>query len=183
MEIYGSIETGQIATRRSSLAEAFTLLDGVSLVPCSQGLAMASGGHLAAPTPVHDLIEPLGGGEFRLLGRGADMVNVAGKRSSLAHLNHQLCAIPGVVDGAFFAPERGAGEGVARLMAFVVAPGLGASELRRALRERIDPAFLPRPLVLLRQLPRNATGKLPQAALAALAARHGESVEACHDAR
>lgn len=183
VEIYGSTETGQIATRRTSQGEAFTLLDGVALVPQAQGLALASGGHLAAPTPVHDLIESLGDGRFRLLGRGADMVNVAGKRSSLAHLNHQLCAIPGVVDGAFFAPERGAGEVVGRLMAFVVAPGLGAPELRRLLRERIDPAFLPRPLVLLRELPRNATGKLPRAELAALAARHGESAEACDDER
>ena len=183
VEIYGSTETGQIATRRTARTEAFSLLRGVELVPVSEGLAMARGGHLLEPTPMHDLIEPLGGGDFRLHGRSADMVNVAGKRSSLAHLNHQLCSIPGVVDGAFFAPERGPDDAVGRLMAFVVAPQWTPRALRQALRERIDPAFLPRPLVLLRQLPRNATGKLPQAALAALAARHGESVEACHDAR
>ena len=181
VEIYGSTETGQIATRRTSRGDAFTLLDGVALVPQAQGLAMASGGHLAVPTPMHDVIEPLGGGDFRLHGRGADMVNVAGKRSSLAHLNHQLCSIPGVLDGAFFAPDRGPGQGVDRLMAFVVAPGLSARSLRQALRERIDPAFLPRPLALLRELPRNATGKLPRAELAALALRHGASAEACDD--
>jgi acyl-coenzyme A synthetase/AMP-(fatty) acid ligase len=183
VEIYGSTETGQIATRRTARTEAFTLLRGVELVPVSEGLAMARGGHLLAPTPMHDLIEPLGGGDFLLHGRSADMVNVAGKRSSLAHLNHQLCSIPGVLDGAFFAPERGADDVVGRLMAFAVAPQWTPQALRQALRERIEPAFLPRPLVLLRQLPRNATGKLPHAALAALAARHGESVEACHDAR
>ena len=34
-----------------------------------------------------------------------------------------------------------------------------------ALRQRIDAAFLPRPLVLVGALPRNATGKLPRRAL------------------
>ncbi len=183
VEIYGSTETGQIATRRTARTDAFTLLRGVELLPAPEGLALARGGHLLEPTPIHDLIEPLGAGDFRLHGRSADMVNVAGKRSSLAHLNHQLCSIPGVVDGAFFAPERGPDDAVGRLMAFVVAPQWTPQALRQALRERIDAAFLPRPLVLLRQLPRNATGKLPQTALAALAARHGESLEACHDAR
>ena len=38
-----------------------------------------------------------------------------------------------------------------------------------ALRERIDPAFLPRPLCLVDELPRNATGKLPRGALDELA--------------
>ncbi len=172
LEIYGSTETGQIATRRTTQGQEFTLLDGVELLPQPEGFAMARGGHLAAPTPVHDIIETVGAGRFRLHGRSADMVNVAGKRSSLAHLNHQLCAIPGVLDGVFFAPEHDCADGVARLMAFAVAPGLDATVLRAALRERIDPAFMPRPLVLLERLPRNSTGKLARARLAELAGAH-----------
>src|SRR5205085_657716 len=39
------------------------------------------------------------------------------------------------------------------------------------LRARIDPVFLPRPLYRVAQLPRNATGKLPHAALAELFAQ------------
>jgi len=53
----------------------------------------------------------------------------------------------------------------------VVAPGMSAAALTEHLRQRIDPAFLPRPLLLVDQLPRNATGKLPQQALRRLAAR------------
>ncbi|MBV8496157.1 MAG: acyl-CoA synthetase, partial [Gammaproteobacteria bacterium] len=104
--------------------------------------------------------------------RLTDLVNIAGKRSSLSYLNHQLNSIPGVVDGAFFHVEetRGSGTGVARLAACVVAPELDAARLREALRQRIDPAFLPRPLLLVRRLPRNSTGKLPQEALRRLAA-------------
>jgi acyl-coenzyme A synthetase/AMP-(fatty) acid ligase len=41
----------------------------------------------------------------------------------------------------------------------------------RQLRRRIDPVFLPRPLVLVERLPRNATGKLPQQSLQALTDR------------
>jgi acyl-coenzyme A synthetase/AMP-(fatty) acid ligase len=53
----------------------------------------------------------------------------------------------------------------------VVAPTLDAAQITHALRERIDPAFLPRPLLLVDALPRNETGKLPQHALHALAAQ------------
>ena len=42
-----------------------------------------------------------------------------------------------------------------------------------ALRERIDPIFLPRPLVLVDALPRNATGKLPDQAARDLLASAG----------
>ena len=43
----------------------------------------------------------------------------------------------------------------------MVAPGLTPAALTQALRERIDPVFLPRPLLFVEALPRNATGKLP----------------------
>ena len=40
--------------------------------------------------------------------------------------------------------------------------------LLAALRECIDPVFLPRPLLFVDALPRNRTGKLPREALQAL---------------
>ena len=181
VEIYGSTETGQIATRRTARTDSFSLFDGVELVPAGDGVALASGGHLLAPAPIHDVIERINDVDFLLHGRSADMVNVAGKRSSIAHLNHQLCAVPGVLDGAFFAPDASSTDAVPRLMAFAVAPGVSAATLRRALRARIDPAFMPRPLVLLDALPRNTTGKLPRAALAALAAEHADAAEVVRD--
>jgi acyl-coenzyme A synthetase/AMP-(fatty) acid ligase len=77
-----------------------------------------------------------------------------------------------VRDGVFFMPENDDGA-VSRLTAFVVAPDLTRAALMQALRERIDPAFLPRPLYLVDALPRNATGKLPREALNALCAADG----------
>ncbi|HZF74338.1 MAG TPA: hypothetical protein VE033_00695, partial [Acetobacteraceae bacterium] len=61
----------------------------------------------------------------------------------------------------------------ARLIAYAVAPGLEAEAVLRALRARLDPVFLPRRVTLLPALPRDRLGKLPAAALAALARQDG----------
>ncbi|WP_175733685.1 AMP-binding protein [Burkholderia ambifaria] len=196
VEIYGSTETGQIATRRTSQGATWQLFPGIRLdardahdphhAPNCDAAAddsgptvWVSGGHVEAPVPMGDALELLGDGRFLLHGRKADLVNIAGKRTSLAYLNHQLNAIAGVVDGVFFMPDEAAPahadatrEPVTRLVALVVAPTLAAADLQRALRERIDPAFMPRPLVFVDALPRNETGKLPRDVLAALVARH-----------
>ena len=74
---------------------------------------------------------------------------------------HEYSAIDGVQDGTFFFPDAENGR-EQRLTAFVVAPGKTREEIIQALRPRIDPVFLPRPLRLVAALPRNATGKLPR---------------------
>ncbi len=73
-------------------------------------------------------------------------------------------------DGVFVMGERD-GPLVPRLLAVAVAPGLSQAEILRALRRQIDPAFLPRPLVLVAALPRDRLGKLPRAALLELGRR------------
>ena len=174
LEIYGSTETGQMASRRTALEDQWRLWPDVRLT-LSDGRCQAQGGHVERPTALADVLEPIGEEHFLLHGRTADLVNIAGKRSSLAYLNHQLNAIPGVVDGAFFVREdtEASLAGVTRLAALVVAPRLDAANIIQALRARIDPAFLPRPLLLVEQLPRNATGKLPLHTLRALTAQAG----------
>jgi acyl-coenzyme A synthetase/AMP-(fatty) acid ligase len=170
-EIYGCTEAGQIASRRPTQAPEWQALPG--LRTWNQGeQAMCQGAHVDEATALQDVIEPLGdGSRFLLHGRTADLVNIAGKRNSLGYLDHQLTAIPGVRDGAFFLPEEASADGVTRLMAFVVAPALDAAAVLAALRRAIDPAFLPRPLVFVERLPRQLTGKLPREALAKLAAQ------------
>jgi acyl-coenzyme A synthetase/AMP-(fatty) acid ligase len=120
-----------------------------------------------------DILELKGEEHFVLHGRTADLVNIAGKRSSLAYLNFQLNAIPGVLDGAFFVREDEPASlaGITRLAALVVAPSLDTPALLERLRERIDPVFLPRPLLRVQALPRNETGKLPQHLLRTLVAQ------------
>lgn len=104
---------------------------------------------------------PLAEGGFRLLGRSRDMLKVAGKRASLADLNLKLMGTPGVLDGVFVAPEEDGAE-VGQPAAVVVAPGMARESLLQELRRLVDPAFLPRPLVFVDSLPRNAAGKLPR---------------------
>ena len=163
-EIYGCTETGQLATRRTTAGAEWQTLPAVHLRREGQTI-VAEGGHIDSPTCLADVIELAGDGPvsttFLLHGRHADLVNIAGKRTSLAYLNHQLNAIPGVEDGVFLLPGEDRPDGIGRLAALVVAPGLTPAALTRALRERIDPVFLPRPLLFVDTLPRNATGKLP----------------------
>jgi acyl-coenzyme A synthetase/AMP-(fatty) acid ligase len=170
LEIYGSTETGQIAIRHTAERLPFTLLPGVRL-RADNGQTYAYGGHVEQMTALCDVIEQRGDDTFILHGRTADLVNIAGKRSSFGYLNAQLNAIAGVQDGVFFLCESDHGglTGTPRLAAAVVAPTLSAATLMRHLRRRIDPVFLPRPLVIVERLPRNATGKLPQQALQSLA--------------
>ncbi len=166
-EIYGCTETGQLASRRLITDPAWLPLDGVCLEREADKV-IASGGHIEGRVVLGDDLQLLPDGRFMLLGRNADLISIAGKRSSLAYLNHQIGAIPGVVDGVFFQPDEISPDGITRLCAFAVAPGLSEQQLLARLRERVDAAFLPRPLFLVDSLPRNNTGKLPRAQLQVL---------------
>ncbi len=176
IEVYGSTETGALATRRTAAEEAWMPLPGVVLRPQGEGEAQrfrAEGPHVDPPAVLGDILEPLPDGRFRWLGRTGDLVKVGGKRASLAALGSALAEIPGVVDGVFaFPPEahgaRDESRPARRLAAFYVSESLAVPQVLAALRERIDPAFLPRPIHRVASLPRNANGKLPQAALAGL---------------
>ena len=168
-EIYGCTEAGQVATRRPVKSQEWLALSGVTLFADEKG-TWVSGGHVEKEILLADVIELRDQDTFVLHGRTADLVNIAGKRTSLAHLNFHLNSIEGVKDGAFAMPEEDDGT-VTRLMAFVVAPGLTSDKILSALRERIDPAFLPRPLCLVEALPRNETGKLPRGAVDELVTR------------
>jgi acyl-coenzyme A synthetase/AMP-(fatty) acid ligase len=164
-EIYGCTETGQLASRRTTAGAEWQTLPAVHLRREGE-VIWAEGGHIDSPSCLADVIELTGDGPvsttFLLHGRHADLVNIAGKRTSLAYLNNQLNAIPGVQDGVFLLPREDSPDSIGRLTALVVAPGLTPAALTQALRERIDPVFLPRPLLFVDALPRNATGKLPR---------------------
>jgi acyl-coenzyme A synthetase/AMP-(fatty) acid ligase len=77
-----------------------------------------------------------------------------------------------VRDAVFCLPRGDADTELARLAAFVVAPGLSPAEILSALRPHLDPVFLPRPIVVVDSLPRDGNGKIPAAALQALIAAH-----------
>jgi acyl-coenzyme A synthetase/AMP-(fatty) acid ligase len=163
LEIYGCTETGSLATRRTLKQHHWLLYEGLVIRKRPQG-CVAAGPNLSGEVPLHDVIEPVNSSQFKLHGRHADMVNIAGKRASLEDLNVRLRSIVGVMDAAFIAPEPD-NASLQRLTALVVAPTLDAVTIRRQLALLIDPVFLPRPLLLVDSLPRNETGKLPRSAL------------------
>ena len=172
LEIYGCTEAGQVATRRTTAGAEWRTFDGLR-VDGDGDAASVSGGHVPQPTVLADVLEVVDAETFRLLGRSNDLINVAGKRSSIGHLDFHLNSIEGVVDGAFWMPpERDSdAAGVVRLVAFVVAPGVARERIVAALRDRVDAAFLPRRIVHVDALPREATGKLTRARLGEFAAR------------
>ena len=165
IEVFGSTETCVIAYRRSAREANWQHYDGVSLRPPPDG-TLVTADWFGAPAILQDIVELLPQRRFRLRGRNSDLLEIAGKRASLADLNRRLLAIDGVVDGVIFQRD-GDHCGVQRLAALVVAPDLSETAILDALRTAADPAFLPRPLRKVDRLPRNETGKLPRAALLA----------------
>jgi acyl-coenzyme A synthetase/AMP-(fatty) acid ligase len=172
MEIYGCTEAGQVATRRTTAGAEWRTYDGLLLQGDGER-SVISGGHVPQPTVLADVLEVIDTQRFRLLGRSNDLINIAGKRSSLSHLNYHLNSIPGVRDGAFWLPHDSDENDatVVRLMAFVVAPDVSADAIVAALRERVDAAFLPRPVLHVPALPREPTGKLSATQFSAWAAQ------------
>jgi acyl-coenzyme A synthetase/AMP-(fatty) acid ligase len=174
IEIYGSTETGQVASRRPTQSEVWETFGAVRVrvEPHAAGQEgvegsdrfIVEGDFVLEATVVADVLELIDERHFRLLGRANDLIHVAGRRSSLGHLNYHLNSIAGVEDGAFWLPDD-VRDGVVRPVAFVVAPGISASDLIAALRQRLEPVFVPRRVVHVAALPRVGTGKLTVRAL------------------
>jgi acyl-coenzyme A synthetase/AMP-(fatty) acid ligase len=157
-DIFGCSESGILASRRTSVDEEWLYSDTFELTMSDDGIKIAAA-HLSEDVMLPDIVELTGANHFRWIGRQQDMVNIAGKRGSLADLNFRLQEIPGVVDGIIFPPadeqpRRG------RLAALVVAPDLEVSDILNALKDKVEPVFLPRPILLVAELPRQETGKL-----------------------
>lgn len=164
IEIYGCSETGCLARRRTARVDDWQLFQSFRLDREGKDI-IARAPHLPGPVALMDRLELRSGSRFRLLGRRSDLVNIAGKRASLAELTGILLDIPGVIDGVIFQPPETESGPAGRLAALVVAPGLEAADIRQALGRRIDAAFMPRPLRIVDRLPRAATGKLPRQSL------------------
>jgi len=164
-EIYGCTEAGSMASRRTTTTDAWHAYRSGRYWQ-DNGVSYYQGAHLPDPVPLQDRLEIDDQEHVRLIGRATDIVKVGGKRASLGELTQHLLAIPSVVDGVIFQPEPDQ-----RTAALVVAPNATVQSLLEALVARVDPAFIPRPLIIVDRLPRNELGKLPQAELHELLAR------------
>jgi acyl-coenzyme A synthetase/AMP-(fatty) acid ligase len=172
-EIYGCTEAGSIASRRTLQDPAWRWYDTIRARRVGDATEIR-GDYLPEPVVLSDLLELDGEGRFQLLGRASDMLNIAGKRASLGDLNLKLVGIEGVVDGVLVAQDEREGV-VSRLAAVVVAPTLSEGDLVRALRRLLDPAFVPRRILLVDRLPRNEAGKLPREWLLTMLGKGGRA--------
>ncbi|MEY2697218.1 MAG: hypothetical protein RL333_1356 [Pseudomonadota bacterium] len=173
-EVYGCTELGSIAGRRPVLSEAWNWYSGVQWTAESEGYRVKAA-HVISPARLSDQLEMLPDGTFLLKGRNADIVNIAGKRASIRALERAALEIQGVRDVAFIQGDDGEGR-VGRLAALVVLdPKVSLASVKAALRRDLDPAFVPRTLIEVDSLPRNALGKLPRAGVLALLEKLTES--------
>ena len=172
IDVFGCTESGIIAARRPTTTMEWQLADTVTLKE-RRDSTLVLADHLNEPVRLNDRVELLDKGRFIWIGRDEDMINIAGKRASLAELNIHLNALPGVEDGVIFMPDPDA----KRLAALIVAPDLQRSDILEGLRDNIDPAFLPRPVRMVAALPRQETGKLSRKTVLDLFVSSGRETE------
>jgi acyl-coenzyme A synthetase/AMP-(fatty) acid ligase len=164
VELFGSTETCVIAHRRTTSETAWRVYPDIVLKPQPDG-TLVDAPYFGQPVVLQDIVELMPGHAFHLCGRNADLVEIAGKRASLADLTRRLLALPGVTDAVALQLDAEDGCGVRRIAALVVAPERSEAALLDDLRLAVDPVFLPRPFRRVAALPRNETGKLARAAV------------------
>ena len=155
IEIYGSTETGAIASRYTALNNTWSLLDDIYRDEDKYKLYSKRWNY---PRLINDLVEWVSEREFILIGRRTDIIKRAGKRTSLSSLDNKLLGINKVYDGKYV--KQGEDEFGDQLVVLVSGEKITAGYIREVLRALIDPIFMPRKIFILDTLPRNELGKI-----------------------
>ncbi len=175
-EIYGSTETGGIASRQQSASAVWRAMPGVSWQIEGDALLLHSP-FLEQPQlgwQQADKVAPQDDG-FVLLGRGDRVAKVAGKRVSLEQVEQRLLQLPEVTAARCVDPGRADGRlGVVVALRADSLPQDHAARraltelLRTLLADQLERVALPRYWRFVEQLPSNAQGKLDRALIARL---------------
>ena len=165
VEVYGSTESGGVATRCRARGElSWTPFDSVrwrisderllvSSAYVSPGLTTQEDGFFRTG----DRVSPAGPGRFNLLGRADGVVQVAGQRVDLGDVTRRIESIDGVTDVFVFSVAVGMGR--ENEVAALVESSLTEETLRRLLREKLDAPALPRHLRVVDTIPTTPVGK------------------------
>ncbi|WP_198262457.1 AMP-binding protein [sulfur-oxidizing endosymbiont of Gigantopelta aegis] len=199
MEVFGCTEVGSIASRRTINSEEWQVFDDIVLecIKVSNTLKgkqkdKQDDEEIQVKTRrsikqfiFNDVIKLIDSQHFILRGRKSDLINIAGKRTSLSYLNYHLQSYEHISDGCFFQTEvnpKLVNESKhirteKKLLVFVVPASVSINavngidkkqlvqDLRNYLKPLIESVFLPKKIIIIERLPRNATGKLPQSEL------------------
>jgi acyl-coenzyme A synthetase/AMP-(fatty) acid ligase len=176
LEIYGSSETGGIATRtQENSNHLWRPLPGVD-IECRDTLAIRSG-HLPDSEWLTTADRALAvGAQFELLGRADRIVKIEGKRLALPEVEMRLQQHPWITTARALLIERGRQRvGVVAQLTAAGQQQLAAlgeiacgRELRIYLQQFFEPIVLPRLWRFPAQLPMNSQSKIQQADLLAL---------------
>jgi len=164
-EIYGSTETGGVATRRLALGEeTLTPFENVNF-RIDKGVLKIKSEFISPDLPkdangfftTSDRVRKEGAG-FALLGRVDDIVKVAGKRVDLAEIQQVIKKIAGVSDARIFAVRSRNGR--QNEIAALIAGSIEEAKLRAVISRALEPHCLPRRIKIVHRLPSLPTGKL-----------------------
>ncbi len=109
-------------------------------------------------------------GRLFLTGRIKELVNRGGEKVNLREVDDALLAHQAVYEAAAFpVPHRNLGEDVAAAVVLRPNAVITATELRQALASRLAAFKIPRQIIFLTALPRNAVGKIDRRQLATVA--------------
>jgi len=169
IEVYGSTETGGVATRRR-------LPDQESWVPMDpidwrirDGSLCVRSDFLTPTLPrdgdgffvTADCADPDGDGRFILRGRADDIVKIGGKRVDVAAIQAKLKQIPGVHDAVVIAlPVK---TGRQNELAALVATQLDIVDLRRGIAGISEAYAVPKRLAIVEEIPMTPSGKYDRA--------------------
>ena len=165
-EIYGSTETGGIATRSiSEHTESWKPVDVVSWKISGKRLSIKSPFISAEMEKdseefcvTGDEVQPDKGNRFILLGRADGIVKVAGKRVDLLDVQNKILTLPTVIDALVVALP--AEKGRESVIAAVVACKLNKIQLKKMMLEKLEPYAMPRRIKIVSSIARAATGKI-----------------------
>ena len=180
LEIFGSTETGGVASRRQEAGdELWTVFDPVKAWADAEGRLVVSS-PFSSPRrfTMGDgvVFAPLGEAasrRFKLLGRMDRMVKIAEQRVSLPEMEATMCLIPEVAEAALGVVEGPYGPALGAVVVprkdWADLKTLGKRACARALRAKCQQFFpkgaVPRKYRFVRELPRNAQGKVQASAI------------------
>ena len=168
-DVLGSTETGGIATRPHPM-NAWTPLPGVSVSAPDGRLVVESPWCGGPRVELDERVEMQPGGTFLHLGRGTELVKIAGKRADAHAIEATLLAVPGVTDVAVLV--HAAADKEPRIAVAICAspegPAVGREEIAAAVRRQFDAVFVPKIIRVVPRIPRTDRGKVDAEALRAI---------------
>jgi len=165
VEVYGSTETGGIATRCRALGEtAWTPFDVVKWAVKEERLLVDSpflSPGLADPATgffrTGDSVSDAKNGKFMLLGRTDGVVKVGGERVVLARVREVILTLAGIKDVVVLAFDTNSGRGSE--IAALIEGNAAESTIRTRLTGILEPQQMPRLIRVIDRLPRTDAGK------------------------